>query len=102
MSTLKTPTRRDVLKYGTAAASTALFMPYISRAHADPVEINMLAWYGHGEPDMVGEFEAANNVKFKSKYYAGGDNMLALIAQSPPGTYDVILSDAEFVQQLNA
>ena len=28
--------------------------------------------------------------------------MLALIAQSPPGTYDVILSDAEFVQQLNA
>ena len=50
----------------------------------------------------VGEFEAANNVKFKPKYYAGGDNMLALIAQSPPGTYDVILSDAEFVQQLNA
>ena len=28
--------------------------------------------------------------------------MLALIAQSPPGTYDIILSDAEFVQQLNA
>ena len=28
--------------------------------------------------------------------------MLALIAQSPPGTYDLILSDAEFVQQLNA
>ena len=62
----------------------------------------MLAWYGHGEPDMVAEFEEANNVKFVPKYYAGGDNMLALIAQSPPGTYDLILSDAEFVQQLNA
>ena len=62
----------------------------------------MLAWYGHGEPDIVAEFEAANNVKFKPKYYAGGDNMLGLIAQSPPGTYDVILSDGEFVQQLNA
>ena len=62
----------------------------------------MLAWYGHGEPDVVAEFEAANNVKFKPKYYAGGDNMLGLIAQSPPGTYDVILSDGEFVQQLNA
>jgi hypothetical protein len=68
----------------------------------DTVEINMLAWYGHGEPDIVGEFEAANNVKFKPKYYAGGDNMLGLIAQSPPGTYDIILSDGEFVQQLNA
>ncbi len=50
---------------------------------------------------MVDEFEAANNVKFVSKYYAGGDNMLALISQSPPGTYNIILSDAEFVQQLN-
>ncbi len=93
------PSRRDVLKYGSAAA---LSMPFVSRAWADTVELNMLAWYGHGEPDVVAEFEAANNVKFKPKYYAGGDNMLALIAQSPVGTYDVILSDAEFVQQLNA
>src|SRR3546814_12785445 len=68
-------------------------------AFAAPVELTMLAWYGHAEPDVVSEFEAANNVKFKPKYYTGGDNMLALIAQSPPGTFDVILSDAEYVQQ---
>jgi spermidine/putrescine transport system substrate-binding protein len=61
----------------------------------------MLAWFGHAEPDMVADFEAENNVQFVPQYYAGGDNMLALIAQSPPGTYDIILSDAEFVQQLN-
>ena len=54
------------------------------------------------QPDIVAEFEAENNVKFKPKYYAGGDNMLGLIAQSPPGTYDLILSDGEFVQQLNS
>ncbi len=99
MKKLVKPTRRDVLKFGVA--SSALAMPFVSRAWAQVTEINMLAWYGHGEPDMVGAFEAANNVKFKPKYYAGGDNMLALIAQSPPGTYDIILSDAEFVQQLN-
>jgi spermidine/putrescine transport system substrate-binding protein len=93
-------TRRRLL---TGAAGLALTTPMINRAWAqDPIEINMLAWYGHAEPDMVGEFEAANNVKFVPKYYAGGDNMLALIAQSPPGTYDIILSDGEFVQQLNA
>lgn len=91
--------RRDAVKIGGAFALSA---PFISRAWAQTTEINMLAWYGHGEPDMVAEFEAANNVKFNPKYYAGGDNMLALIAQSPPGTYDLILSDAEFVQQLNA
>ncbi|APG87362.1 ABC transporter substrate-binding protein (plasmid) [Sinorhizobium americanum CCGM7] len=80
-----------------------LAMPYLSRlAFANPVELNMLAWYGHAEPDVVAQFEAENNVKFKPKYYTGGDNMLGLIAQSPSGTFDVILSDAEYVQQLNA
>lgn len=91
--------RRDVLRIGGGVALSA---PFVGRAWAQTTEINMLAWYGHGEPDMVGAFEEANNVKFVPKYYAGGDNMLALIAQSPPGTYDIILSDAEFVQQLNA
>ena len=91
--------RRDFLRVG---GGVALSVPFVSRAWAQTVEINMLAWYGHGEPDMVGAFEEANNVKFVPKYYAGGDNMLALIAQSPEGTYDIILSDAEFVQQLNA
>jgi len=93
-------TRRGLLM---GAAGAALSAPMINRAWAaEPTTINMLAWYGHAEPDMVAEFEAENNVKFVPKYYAGGDNMLALIAQSPPGTYDIILSDAEFVQQLNA
>ncbi|MEM9784779.1 MAG: spermidine/putrescine ABC transporter substrate-binding protein [Pseudomonadota bacterium] len=100
---LITPNRRDVLRLGGAAALSApLAAPFVNRAWAQTTEITMLAWYGHGEPDIVGAFEEANNVKFVPKYYAGGDNMLALIAQSPPGTYDVILSDAEFVQQLNA
>lgn len=94
--------RRTLL--GTAGATgVVLATPMLNRAWAaDPVEINMLAWYGHAEPDIVEEFETLHNVKFVPKYYAGGDNMLALIAQSPPGTYDIILSDAEFVQQLNA
>ncbi len=75
------PTRRKVLKYGVAAAGTTLFAPYINRAWAKTVEINMLSWYGIAEPDMVEEFEAQHNVKFKPKYYAGGDNMLAALSQ---------------------
>jgi spermidine/putrescine transport system substrate-binding protein len=97
-SFMSAPSRRQLLKAGGAALLTT---PFVSRAWAATTEINMLAWYGHGEPDMVADYEAANNVKFVPKYYAGGDNMLALIAQSPPGTYDLILSDGEFVQQLN-
>ena len=104
MKIINNQTRRDFLKKSTVAGA-AISAPMIftsQKSWAAPTEINMLAWYGHGEPDIVEEFEAQNNVKFKPKYYAGGDNMLALIAQSPPGTYDIILSDAEFVQQLNA
>jgi len=64
MSSILVPTRRALLK---ATAASALAMPFVSRAWAAVTEINMLAWYGHGEPDVVGEFEAANNVKFKPK-----------------------------------
>ena len=49
---------------------------------------------------MVEEFEAQNNVKFKPKYYAGGDNMLAALSQSPPGTFDIIHTDAEYARIL--
>lgn len=96
--TTKGLTRRAVLATGAAVLAT----PMLSRrAFAAPTELTMLAWYGHAEPDVVSEFEAENNVKFVPKYYSGGDNMMGLISQSPPGTFDVILSDAEYVQGLN-
>lgn len=96
-------TRRHFLKGATTLAGGVLATPFLNRrAFAQPVELTMLAWYGHAEPDIVAAFEAEHNVKFKPKYYTGGDNMLGLIAQSPPGIFDVILSDAEYVQQLNA
>lgn len=50
----------------------------------------------------MAEFEAENNVRFVPKYYTGGDTMVGLIPQSPPGTSDLILSDAEYVPALNA
>ncbi len=69
-------------------------------ARAQQRELTMLAWPGHAEPDIVAAFEQRHNVRVRAKYYTGGDNMLGLIAQSPPGTFDLILSDAEYVQQL--
>jgi len=56
-SVLSAPNRRHVLRAGGAAVLTT---PFVSRAWAATTEINMLAWYGHGEPDMVAEYEAAN------------------------------------------
>lgn len=94
----KSLTRRHVLKTGAMAAG-ALAMPMIARAQS-VTEMTMLAWYGQAEPDAVAEFEELHNVKITPKYYVGGEQMLALLAQSPAGTYDLIHADAEYVQQL--
>jgi spermidine/putrescine transport system substrate-binding protein len=93
-----TLTRRALLKSGAIAAGT-LAMPSITRAQS-VTEMTMLAWYGQAEPDAVAQFEELHNVKITPKYYVGGEQMLALLAQSPPGTYDLIHADAEYVQQL--
>jgi len=95
-------TRRKFIKASGVAAGTVAAPMIItsSKALAAPTEINMLGWYGTAEPDMVAEFEAAENVKFVPKYYAGGDNMLAALAQNPPGTFDLIHTDAEYARLL--
>lgn len=59
------------------------------------------AWYKHGEPDIFAQYIAASNAKLVPKYDVVGDNMLALIAQSPLGMHDLLLSDMAFVQQHN-
>lgn len=99
MTKTNNTSRRRFLQGATAAAITfpAILTP---RKAAGAKTLNLLAWYGNGEPDVVGHFEEMNHVKVQSKYYTGGDNMLALIAESPPGTYDIILSDAEYVSSL--
>ena len=94
--------RRRFLLNGAAAAVGAATVFTGRRAGAAPTELNILSWYGHAEPDMVGAFEAEHNVKINKKYYVGGDQMLAAIAQSPVGTYDIVLSDREYVEQLVA
>jgi spermidine/putrescine transport system substrate-binding protein len=62
--------------------------------------VNMLAWPGHGDKELVGPFEEATGVTMRVKEYANGDEMIALVTQSPPGTFDVIMVDPEFIEQL--
>lgn len=92
--------RRKFLK-NSALVASSFAMPAIVRAQT-VTQMTMLAWYGQAEPDAVEEFEELHNVKITPKYYVGGEQMLALLAQSPPGTYDLVHADAEYVQQLVA
>ena len=96
--------RRTFIKNSSVlAGAAALGSWWPSRGlGAAEKELVILAWAGHAAPDIVADFERQHGVKVRAKYYTGGDNMLGLISQSPPGTFDLILSDAEYVQQLNA
>ncbi|MEM1387933.1 MAG: extracellular solute-binding protein [Pseudomonadota bacterium] len=88
--------RRSVLA-GMGAGAAALATPSIIRAQDADRTLNMLTWPGHTDAAVIGPFEEATGIRVVAKEYVGGDNMVALVNQSPPGTYDVILSDAEFV-----
>jgi spermidine/putrescine transport system substrate-binding protein len=81
-----------------AGAAAAGALPRETRAQ-DNV-LTLLSWPGYADPAVVGPFEEANGIKIVAKEYTGGDNMLALVNSSPPGTFDLILSDAEYVHML--
>jgi spermidine/putrescine transport system substrate-binding protein len=98
--------RRTILKWGTRLAAGAAGGLVVGRhgiARAQNYKgkvLSMLSWPGHGDQYMVGPFEEKYGVKVKVKEYVGGDQLLAIVNSTPPGTYDVILADAEVVQQL--
>lgn len=98
------PTRRSFTAGLSAAALAAGFGTFTifnkSAQAAGPLRI--LCWPGYEEPDVIAEFEDLHKVKVDFKIYIGGEQMLQFFAQTPPGTYDAIISDAEYVQKLVA
>ncbi|TXH33545.1 MAG: extracellular solute-binding protein [Rhodospirillaceae bacterium] len=93
-------TRRRLMQGGAAAFGLAA----TSRAWAqsDDKVVSLLSWPGHGAQDVIGDFAKSTGLKVQAKEYTGGEEMMALLQSSPPGTYDVVLSDAEYVSQLQA
>ena len=94
--------RRGFMKGAGALAGTAAVASALPgrKAGAQEQTLSYLSWPGHADPFIVEPFEKEHGVKIVSKEYVGGEQMLALVNQSPPGTYDVILSDREYIVQL--
>ena len=83
---------------GASAAATALCSaPRI--ASAQQKALNLLAWIGYQETDIVRPFEEQYGVRLNVKTYVGGDQMFSLLMASK-GIYDVVLMDPEYVQKL--
>ena len=103
-ATSKGVSRRGVLggAAGLAAASAFGSFSIFSRQADAATPLRILCWPGYEERDVVGEFEERMKRKVEFKIYIGGEQMLQFFAQTPRGTFDAIISDAEYVQKLKA
>ena len=95
------PSRRDVVKGATALAGAAAIGGIVPKASAaDEDTLTLLTWPGHADAHVVGPFEEETGVKIVPKEYVGGEAMLSLLQQSPPGTYDVILTGNAYIEMM--
>jgi spermidine/putrescine transport system substrate-binding protein len=57
-------------------------------------ELNALVWCDHSDPALLKPFEDANGVKVNVKEFEGTGAGLAIIEQSQPGDWDVMVIDS--------
>jgi spermidine/putrescine transport system substrate-binding protein len=55
--------------------------------------LNVLTWCDHEDPTLLQPFEAANNVKVNFKDISSTAQILAVLGQSEPGDWDVVVMD---------
>jgi len=56
--------------------------------------LNALVWCDHADPGLLGPFEEANDVTVNVKEYEGTGAGLAIVEQSQPGDWDVMVIDS--------
>ena len=82
------------------AATAALALLALPAAAAE--ELNALLWCDHADPDFLGPFEEANDVRVNVKEYEGTGAALAILEQSRAGEWDVISIDGIDVPRAHA
>ena len=78
----------------TAQALTASILALIVANPALAEDINALVWCDHTDPALIEPFEAATGHKVNLKEYEGTAAGLAILEQSQPGDWDVLVIDA--------
>ena len=90
--------RRQMLASGVAAlAAGSRGLPRRARA-AD--EINALVWCDHSDPNLLNPFEDANGIKVNTKEFSATGEALAVLEQSKPGDWDVLVLDTVDIPRL--
>jgi spermidine/putrescine transport system substrate-binding protein len=91
--------RRHAL-FSLAAAGLLSLSAFSAAAPAVAAEeLNVLAWCDHSDPNLLKPFEEANNAKVNVKEYEGSGTGLALVEQSQPGDWDLMVIDSVDVRR---
>ena len=77
----------------TTAIGAALATITLAQA-VSAQEINALVWCDHADPALIEPFEAATGITVNLKEYEGTAAGLAILDQSQPGDWDVLVIDA--------
>jgi spermidine/putrescine transport system substrate-binding protein len=72
-------------------AAALIFVPL---APALSQDLNALVWCDHSDPNLLKPFEDANGVKVNVKEFEGTGAGLAIVDQSQPGDWDVMVIDS--------
>jgi spermidine/putrescine transport system substrate-binding protein len=82
---------RNALRHGLAAVSLAAML---GASQALAADLNALVWCDHSDPNLLKPFEDANGVKVNVKEFEGTGAGIAIVEQSQPGDWDVMVIDS--------
>lgn len=80
---------RHLLKTVSAASVVVLFAAPVTAA-----DLNALVWCDHADSNLLKPFEDANGIKVNFKEFEGTGAGLAIVDQSQPGDWDVMVIDS--------
>ncbi len=82
--------------FGASLAALALIG---SCAAASAADLNALVWCDHSDPNLLKPFEDATGIKVNVKEFEGTGAGLAIVDQSQPGDWDVMVIDTVDVRR---
>jgi spermidine/putrescine transport system substrate-binding protein len=91
----QTPLRKGILDMRklTSALLATTVLTGAAGAAAAQEQLNALVWCDHMDPELIAPFEAMHNVTVNLREYEGTGAALALLDQSRPGDWDVLVID---------
>jgi spermidine/putrescine transport system substrate-binding protein len=78
----------------------ALSVFFVATPPPSKEPLRLLAWVGYDEPEFLDPLKRKLGRNIVVDTYVGGDRMYTMLTQAPPGTYDVVVVDAEFGEKL--